>query len=159
MKNYKRNSKGQFIDKRKDVRIAFAFILTSIIALTYPYAWALLEGEPIVYADEPITFIIEAIRTDIPSEYLGEMIRLSKKYDVPMEKMGRIIYAESSWRKDAENVNKNGTVDKHLCQINSKHWLPRVEKAGFEWNELEACFWIYSIAGDKPWYLSKVNWK
>jgi hypothetical protein len=163
LRTLKRNKKGQFIDEKKDARNMLAFILVSVIALTYPYAWALLEGEPLVFANEieiiEPTVNIQAVKTTVPHEYLPQMIELSKKYNVPMEEMARIIHAESSWRINAVNKNKNGTVDRHLCQINSKYWLPAVEKAGFEWSDLEACFWIYEQARNKPWYLSEHNWK
>ena len=43
------------------------------------------------------------------------------KYEVPVWVMHRLIEWESGWNVNAENTNKNGTVDRGLAQFNSAY--------------------------------------
>lgn len=58
-----------------------------------------------------------AVELPIRDYVLGEF----RKAGIDEYKMYSIIQCESGWRNDAINVNKNGSVDFSLLQINSIH--------------------------------------
>jgi hypothetical protein len=60
-------------------------------------------------------------------------------------------------------VNKNGSLDIGIAQINDKTWGAQATSLGYdlytkEGNEAMAKF-ILSKYGTKPWYLSAKTWK
>lgn len=164
MKYNRRNSQGRFI--RYTYTLEY-IVVGFLILVAYGNIFIDLEemfGVTLLYTAEASVVLkeapaeVEIYNVDIPHEYLEEMVHLADKYDVPIEKMAKIIRAESNWVMSAENINRNGTIDRHLCQINDYYWLESITKAGFEWHDLEACFWIYSLEGDRPWVHSRHVW-
>lgn len=75
----------------------------------------------------------------------------SEKYGIPEDVLMAIAKTESGFNKDAKNVNKNGSTDIGLMQINSG-WLPNLSKFDITKEDLatDACLnlkvgaWILS---------------
>lgn len=78
------------------------------------------------------------------------------KYDWDTETMLAIMYAESTCIPTADNtgLNKNGSVDYGLFQINSIHGYDKEDLMDPEFN-IEAAYRIYKMQGLKAWSVYK----
>src|SRR4051812_46541951 len=47
---------------------------------------------------------------------------VAKTFDIDAQDLIRIAYTESKFKVDAVRVNKNGTIDYGMFQVNSIHW-------------------------------------
>ena len=61
----------------------------------------------------------------------------SRTYGIPEDVLMAIAKTESNFNPDAKNVNKNGSVDIGLMQINSD-WLPELNKYDISRKDLES---------------------
>lgn len=73
----------------------------------------------------------------------------------------KIIWCESQNNPNARNVNKNGTIDYGLMQVNSVH-IPAMEKLGLDIenpeDNLQYGLLLLSKNGLQPWKSSKSCW-
>lgn len=98
-----------------------------------------------------------------PTGKVAEIANLVAKetgYDV--EIVNKIMFAESHYDINAKHINKNGSVDSGLFQINSIH-TPVAQKMGIDIHTPEgnAQFAIYLIKrnGLRDWGYSKSTWE
>ena len=99
------------------------------------------------------------------TEPVGKPLELAKKVSeetgVPCETIQKIMWAESHYSVDAKHVNKNGSYDSGLFQINSQH-IPLAKSMGIDifTPEGNADFAIYLIRknGLRDWGYSKSTW-
>lgn len=78
------------------------------------------------------------------------------------QRWNKIIAAESSWRLDAKNVNKNGTTDGCLLQVNSS-WDDEAKKLGLDYRNnpidcIDMGLYIKEVQGFSAWNASKKKW-
>ena len=105
---------------------------------------------------------IEIIEAVVNPEF-DEMIALkSKEYGVDKKTVMAIISCESSFRSNAVNKNRNGTIDYSYWQINSIHRI-NANKIGLDIenpkDNLEFGFILLSREGTGPWKYSKKCWQ
>ena len=50
------------------------------------------------------------------------MVKASEKYGIDVQALVKIGYVESRYNQAAIRVNKNGTIDVGMFQVNSVHW-------------------------------------
>ena len=86
----------------------------------------------------------------------------ARQYSVNEKKVRAIIQCESGFNQNAKNVNKNGTIDYSIWQINDYYWGEFFLEKGYDITKpednLKAGFLLYSLYGDKPWIWSKPCW-
>lgn len=122
--------------------------------VTMPTAFAENEEQ------EPMGFIPSIfVKENVPAELLPKFLEYSDKYKVPIDRMAKIMSAESSFNPKAYHKNKKGFgEDFGICQQNNLFWKKKVESTGLKFGSLEGCFYIYSIAGAEAWNPSKHMW-
>lgn len=104
-------------------------------------------------------------KKEIYKEPTGKVLRLaievSQKTTVPLRIISKIMWAESRYNSKAVHINKNGTHDSGLFQINSAH-IVEAKKMGIDiyTDEGNAEFAVYLInsQGLKPWKSSSKSW-
>lgn len=84
-----------------------------------------------------------------------------EKYKVDQNIASAIIKCESNWDEDALHVNKNGSVDYGLFQINSVH-KSDMAKLGLDITKHNDSF-VYGLilmrdSGLAPWQSSRACW-
>ena len=88
-------------------------------------------------------------------------IKVSQETGIDQELIHKIMWAESQYKLDAKGINKNGSVDSGLFQINSQH-IPLAKSMGIDifTPEGNAEFAIYLIKknGLRDWGYSKSTW-
>ena len=112
-------------------------IILAVLVSLMPIQSELVE---IVEIQEDIVIIEEAVETkEIIEDYKYQEIieKESLKYGIPTEIIRGIITVESNWNPNLDNtgLNKNGSVDFGLMQINNRYtnsWLEDMNWQG-EW--------------------------
>ena len=104
--------------------------------------------------EEPVTTTEEPKK-----EYTGvcaQYYDMVDKYDWDTEVMLAIMYAESNCRPNLDNsgLNKNGSVDYGLFQINSVHGYSKEDLMDPEFN-IKVAYKIYKSQGLKAWSVYK----
>jgi hypothetical protein len=92
---------------------------------------------------------------------LGIAERVASETNYPIELISKIMFAESHYDINAKHINKNGSIDSGLFQINSQH-IPLAKKMGIDimTPDGNAEFAIYLIKknGLRDWGYSKYKW-
>ena len=105
--------------------------------------------------------ILKKKKSANPEETIEEMIRrIAKEERVGEDLMVRIALCESQLDPKAVNVNKNGTRDRGLFQIND-YWWPNIsDEQAFdpEWSTRWACKQVRA-GGLRLWSSSKQCWE
>lgn len=66
--------------------------------------------------------ISHAQKVQVDFETIRTINEIAKTENIKVEYLLRIAFVESRFKIDAINVNKNGTIDLGLFQINTIHW-------------------------------------
>lgn len=100
--------------------------------------------------------IPKAQATDVPREHTGKVVWATVVMDMVREagvdtaKASKIIECESTWNPNAVNLNRNGSNDMGLWQINSIHGLSdEVRKDPIK--STEFAIYLINKNGFKPW--------
>lgn len=103
----------------------------------------------------------KVVYTKPPELALKMALKIEKETGVPHETITKIMFAESGYNTKAKHINKNGSIDSGLMQINSQH-IPLAKKMGIDifTPEGNADFAIYLIKknGLRDWGYSKSTW-
>lgn len=143
-------------------KIIHTFLIGLILCSVYVYK-PTVETE-IKLPDAPKTVLKHKTNKYVPptGKVLKIAERVSKETGVPCETISRIMYFESSYNHTTTHVNKNGTKDSGLFQINSS-WKKVYSKMGLDMNDPDdnAEFAIYLIKqnGLRDWSASRRNWE
>jgi len=87
-----------------------------------------------------------------------KVVRYALEYQIEPNTALRIAKAESNFRADAINHNKNGSNDVGVFQINSIHKVPDICRLDAECNIRWAMETMQKV-GTQPWYSSAHKWK
>lgn len=86
---------------------------------------------------------------------------LLKAHGLPVGVFSRIMFRESGCQPQARNVNRNGTVDRGLLQLNSIHLKPGGVADGYARAQLyipeiniKLAARLYKRSGMRPWRLN-----
>jgi soluble lytic murein transglycosylase-like protein len=93
---------------------ALAMLLTVLSSASAPAEVAVQEI--------PQAFTIDDPRFVAPAAYRADVLAACAEFGVPVDIAVRLAFEESSWRPDAVNTNRNGTVDRGLYQLNSAYF-------------------------------------
>lgn len=91
----------------KTLLIALYTLLLTTMVLTL--AWDAAASERVEVKAPPITV-------------LKVIYKAAKRFDVDSQDLIKIAFLESSFRANAKRVNRNGTIDVGMFQVNSVHW-------------------------------------
>ena len=137
------------------IRLAVIFLL--VMAIAYFVCWLYEnEPEPTIISPAPETRVV--VKTVLASEYKVTEMEVIKMIVSEFEEFGSrvvtqaldIAYCESKYNANAVHVNKNGTRDVGVFQINSIHGYPEYQlKAA--WENINIAKQMYKKSGWRPW--------
>lgn len=104
-----------------------------------------------VMASEPVV-----ISCEDPKGYLECAVYQGKITWKDHDKLSKIIECESKWNSNAINVNKNGSIDRGIFQINSVHKSLKNEDAFNFKKNIDFGIEMYKKQGVRPWVCSKI---
>lgn len=86
------------------------------------------------------------------------MVSASTTYNIDVLDLAKIGYVESKWKQAAKRVNKNGTIDIGMFQINSVHWYKECKGMQVKTLEGNANCAAKLIAGHAKWSSIDKQW-
>jgi hypothetical protein len=160
---YRRDKSGKFSKVHKFDKLGIAFLISlgamlmylAVIAATRVELISPLSGiemavEPVV-AKETVK-----ISCEDPAGYLECQVYQGKISWKDHEKLDKIAMCESRYNENAINVNKNGSVDRGVFQINSVHkGLTNVDAFNFKKN-IDFAIEMYKKQGVRPWVCARL---
>lgn len=139
-------------------------VLINIPSQTIEYRASEVIKPPVVAKIAPKTIKKHiVVKYTPPQGEMAEIVKyVSEQTGYPSEVIGKIIWAESKYNKNAKNINKNGSTDSGLFQINSQH-KPLAEKMGLDITDpddnVEFAIYLIKKNGLRDWSASKKIWE
>jgi soluble lytic murein transglycosylase-like protein len=69
---------------------------------------------------QPVPVVVR-LPIAIPARYRATIEREAGNAGIPVDILARVIHAESEWNPISTNINKNGTIDSGIAQLNSAY--------------------------------------
>jgi hypothetical protein len=149
-------------------KIIITFFVIGYLTFITPVQEAIADPIPIVKSPVVVKVVHKAVVKKINIKYIAPIGKpleiatlISTQTGTPVTIISKIMFAESRYESSAKHLNKNGTTDHGLMQINSSH-ITEAKEMGIDifTDEGNASFAIHLIktCGLSPWNSSKYFW-
>jgi len=158
-KKYRKHN-GQFARKYEGIPMLIGYI---ILALMFGiWAWVSINKyvnrnplvSPVaqVHAKESVI-----VSCENPRGYLECQVHKGKITWEDHRKLSKIIDCESKWNTNAINVNKDGSVDRGIFQVNNKYHPTLTNEKAFDFKaNIDYGISLYKRNGVRPWVCSRI---